>query len=243
VARGSTGIIAGLVLMVGSTTCDAGSVAVIELFTSQGCSSCPPADEILGELAKRSDVVALTLPVDYWDYLGWRDTLASHAFTERQRSYALARGDGQVYTPQVVVNGMAHAVGSRLADIEAAVEATRNQSSAWQSAIGLKLEGDEIVIDVGSAPAGAVVADGRILLAMITASVEVPITKGENRGQTVTYYNVVRKLTQIGTWTGSPQALRLAKSEYMFEGSDGCTVLLQSGSAGPIVAAARLEDF
>jgi hypothetical protein len=222
---------------------DAGSPAVVELFTSQGCSSCPPADKILGELAKRPDIIALSLPVDYWDYLGWRDTLADHAFTERQRAYAAQRGDGQVYTPQVVVNGMVHVVGSRLADIEAAVASTGREAGAWRSSIALKIEGEEIVIDVGAAPSGAAVEDGRVLLALTTGVVEVPIAKGENRDRTVTYYNVVRKLTEIGKWTGAAQSLRLPKSEYMAEGSDGCVVLIQSGRSGPILAAARLAGF
>src|SRR5215213_8380181 len=85
--------------------------AVVELFTSQGCSSCPPADALLTDLAQRPDVVALTLPVDYWDYLGWKDTLASPAFTARQRAYAHGRSDRQVYTPQIIVNGSRPCMG------------------------------------------------------------------------------------------------------------------------------------
>ena len=97
--------------------------AVVELFTSQGCSSCPPADALIGELAKERDLVVMTMPVDYWDYLGWKDTLADPAFTARQKGYAKARGDGQVYTPQVVINGVSHAVGSDRSAIETATKA------------------------------------------------------------------------------------------------------------------------
>src|SRR5262249_38071684 len=98
--------------------------AVVELFTSQGCSSCPAADALLKRLADRDDLVALSLSVDYWDYLGWRDTLASPKFAERQRAYARARGDGAIYTPQAVVNGMAHVNGSDEGQIARAIERT-----------------------------------------------------------------------------------------------------------------------
>lgn len=249
VARCGTGLLAGLVLvatMAGSGPVragDAANPAVVELFTSQGCSSCPAADELLGELAKRQDIIALSMPVDYWDYLGWRDTLASHEFTERQRAYANARGDGQVYTPQVVINGTTHAVGSRIDDIEAAVAATADKLGPWRSGITLRTEGDELVIEIGQAPAGATVADGRVLVAMTSRSVDVPIATGENRGKTITYYNVVRRLSEIGKWNGSAESLRVPKSSIMAEGSDSCAVLVQSGAAGPIVAGAWLRDF
>src|SRR5450756_1517334 len=95
--------------------------AVLELFTSQGCSSCPPADKILGELAQDPSVIALSMPIDYWDYLGWKDTLADARFSARQRAYSRMRGDREVYTPQVVVNGSAHVIGSDRAGIESAL--------------------------------------------------------------------------------------------------------------------------
>src|SRR5207302_9029162 len=104
-------------------------LAVIELFTSQGCSSCPPADKLVGELGSDPSLVALSLPIDYWDYLGWKDTLADPRHTARQKAYAHARGDGQVYTPQVVVNGILHAVGSDKAAIEAAIANSRKNGA------------------------------------------------------------------------------------------------------------------
>ena len=120
---------AGALVVGSASTANAGKasntaatpVTVIELFTSQGCSSCPTADALLESYADRPDVVALTLPVDYWDYLGWKDTLASPKFSARQRTYAKARGDGRVYTPQVVINGLQHAVGSSATDIDRAI--------------------------------------------------------------------------------------------------------------------------
>lgn len=240
--RRRSALVAGLVLAAlgvpSAKAEDAKAPAVVELFTSQGCSSCPAADEILGKLASRSDIVALSLPVDYWDYLGWRDTLADHAFTERQRAYAAARGDGQVYTPQVVVNGMVHAVGSRLADIEEALASSRERLKSASTTLTLADGGQDLVVDVGAAPAGTTVTDGRILLAVTAAQIPVEIVRGENRGRTITYYNVVRKLSEIGRWSGVAQSLRIPKTE-MPAGSDGCVVLLQEGSAGPILAAAR----
>ena len=98
---------------------------VVELFTSQGCSSCPPADALLGRLAKRTDVIALSLPITYWDMLGWKDTLASEANTRRQKAYAAVMGHGAVYTPQIIVDGVLDVVGGRIASVEAAIEARR----------------------------------------------------------------------------------------------------------------------
>jgi hypothetical protein len=244
VTRRGSAWMAGLVLAaLNASTAGAGDArapAVVELFTSQGCSSCPAADEVLGELAGRSDIVALSLPVDYWDYLGWRDTLAEHAFTERQKAYAAARGDGQVYTPQVVVNGMVHAVGSRLTEIEAAVETSRQTLKAPVASLALKLEGEAIVIEVGAGQGGSTVSDGRILVAVTQRRVPVEITRGENRGKTIIYHNVVRKLAEVGRWTGAAQSVRLDKAELMPAGTDGCVAILQEGSAGPILAAAQL---
>lgn len=244
--RCGSAVVTGLVLAaLGASPVAAGDatpLAVVELFTSQGCSSCPAADKVLGELAGRPGIVALSLPVDYWDYLGWRDTLAEHAFTERQRAYAAARGDGQVYTPQVVVNGMVHAVGSRMAEIEAAVETSRQKLGAAVTSLVVKYEGEAIVVEVGAAPAGSAVNDGRILMAVTERQVPVEITKGENRGKTIVYHNVVRKLAEVGRWTGAAQSMRLEKADLMPAGTDGCVALLQEGAAGPILAAAQLAE-
>ena len=121
--------------------------AVIELFTSQGCSSCPPADKLLAGLAKDPDVIAISLPVDYWDRLGWKDTFAKHAFTERQQAYAAVRGDGQVYTPQAVVNGSEHVVGSQAAAIEAAIGAT---SQNLRVPLSAERKAENILVSIGA---------------------------------------------------------------------------------------------
>src|ERR1700749_4996537 len=122
--------------------------AVVELFTSQGCSSCPPADKIIGELAKDPSVVALSMPIDYWDYLGWKDTLADSRFSARQRAYSRMRGDREVYTPQVVVNGEAHVIGSDRAGIESAIGKTNKGTGVMSVPVTMSLAGKQINVSV-----------------------------------------------------------------------------------------------
>src|SRR6059058_4179142 len=154
--------------------------AVVELFTSQGCSSCPPADKILGELAKDPSVIALSLPIDYWDYLGWKDTLADSRFSARQKAYSHMRGDRDVYTPQVIVNGAAHVIGSDRARIEGAIKDTGKADKVMSFAAGKD-----------STP-----AQGEVWLCAISKSVPIAIGRGENRGREVVYHNVVRSLVK-----------------------------------------------
>ena len=120
--------------------------AVVELFTSQGCSSCPPADRIIGELAKDPSVIALSMPIDYWDYLGWKDTLADARFSARQKAYSQVRGDRDVYTPQVVVNGSAHLIGSDRAGIESAIGTTKNADGVMSVPVTLTIAGKQITV-------------------------------------------------------------------------------------------------
>lgn len=220
-----------------------GATSVIELFTSQGCSSCPPADAVAGKLTKREGVIILSLPVDYWDYLGWKDTLAQHSFSERQRTYARARGDGQVYTPQVVVNGLQHAVGSEPGSIDAAIEST--QAALQDKKVPLKLipDADGLTVELGDAPAGMDNAKASIVLADFKRSADVNIGRGENGGHKVTYYHVVRKLSSVGAWNGKAQTLHLSKADLSANGSDGCAVFLQNGAGGPILAAAQVTSW
>ena len=214
---------------------------VIELFTSQGCSSCPPADALLTSYINRADVVALSMPVDYWDYLGWKDTLASPAFTARQRAYARARGDGAVYTPQVVINGLAHAVGSRQSDIDAAILATVKKLAALAVPLTVITTGGEIVIEAGAAAGGK--AEGATLwLAVIDPAVEVPIQRGENRGRTVAYHNVVRSMTPVGMWHGEAMKVSIDPRTIGRVKGQTCAVLLQQGANGPIIAAQMMTD-
>ena len=218
--------------------------AVVELFTSQGCSSCPPADRVAGELIKNSrKLLVLSLPVDYWDYLGWKDTFAQHAFTERQRTYARARGDGQVYTPQVVVNGLQHVVGSEADSIRQAIAQTSATLKSKQVALKLVPDADGMTVEIGAAPAGIDASNAKVMLADFKSSADVKIGRGENGGSHVTYYHIVRELKPIGAWTGKAQTLHIAKADMATGGSDGCAVLLQSSDGGPILAGAQIASW
>jgi hypothetical protein len=200
--------------------------AVIELFTSQGCSSCPPADALLARLASADDLIALSLPVDYWDRLGWKDTFAKHAFTERQVAYSNARGDGQVYTPQAVVNGQRHAVGSQRAAIDAAIAGT---TASLSVPLEVEREGETLRVAVGAAP-DASIARGTLVLLPYLDMRDVAIGRGENARRTVTYTNIVRDIVSIGDWDGKPIARTIPLNEY--KNYDGLVVLLQAGSPG-----------
>lgn len=217
--------------------------AIIELFTSQGCNLCPPADALFEKYVRRDDVVALTMPVDYWDYLGWKDTLATPRNSARQRAYARARGDGQVYTPQVVVNGLGHVNGADERAIEKAMARTDEALKRRHVDMYLAAEGDTLIIKAGAAPAALGKASGTIWLALVKKVEKVHILRGENGGRKIAYHNVVRELTPVGKWSGEAVTLKLPKHHLMQQGSDGCTVFLQQGRAGPILGAAEMADW
>lgn len=215
----------------------AGPKAVIELFTSQGCSSCPPADAYLAELAEREDVIPLSIHVDYWDYIGWKDTFAKPEYSLRQRAYAKARGDGRVYTPQVVVNGGDHYVGSSRRSIEQAVGAAE---------LPLQIDITEtdgalhIVIPNTSGLTGE---HTTVRLVTYSSAATVEIQRGENRGETITYHNVVRSMRPIGMWEGEEMEITLPVHEIMGKDISGCVVLVQEDTdrgPGRILGAAEL---
>ena len=213
-----------------------GPRAVVELFTSQGCSSCPPADELFTELAREPDLITLTLPVDYWDRLGWKDTLARHAFTERQKAYADVRGDDNLFTPQAIINGRESAEGAERDQIERAADAT---AAGLKVPLSVARKGDNVVLSVGAA-AGAPKSPAVVLLLPYYASREVAIGRGENARRKVTYTNVVRDIRIVGDWTGAPVTQAVPAAEL--KDYDGVVVLLQQGSPqkpGAILGAAR----
>jgi hypothetical protein len=205
--------------------------AVIELFTSQGCSSCPPADRLFAELARDQSLIALSWHIDYWDYLGWKDTFSQPAFTGRQKAYGAVRGDGEVYTPQVVVNGVSQVVGSDRSEIDAAVASRRG--SELSVPITLEDRGSSVRVSIGSAPA-ATPRTGTVYFLPVLRSREVAIGRGENANHAVTYTNVVRAITPLTTWTGEAKSVEVALDRMA--GADGYIVLLQSGTrSGPNV--------
>ena len=217
--------------------------AVIELFTSQGCSSCPPADRLLASsLARRPDVIALTLAVDYWDYLGWKDTFGSAKNSQRQRAYAAARGDGLVYTPQVVVNGQVHANGAIPAAVEAAIERTVADFRARSVPVRVWSEGASLVIELGAARnASATSGEATVWIAVVQKEGRVSPGRGENRGHDLVYVNIVRELTPVGMWSGAPKTIRIARKSVMTKDTENCVIILQSGTTGPILGAAWMK--
>jgi hypothetical protein len=204
--------------------------AVVELFTSQGCSSCPPADNVLGELANDPSVVALSMPIDYWDYLGWKDTLADSRFTARQKAYSQARGDREVYTPQVVVNGSVHVIGSDLAGIENAIHATSKSDAVMSVPVTMTQAGTKLNISVAAPAKGPALRHGEVWICSIAKEVPISIGRGENRGRQVTYHNVVRGLLKVGDWNGTPASWTVPLENISREGVDAAVVYVQDGN-------------
>ncbi|MEW6123591.1 MAG: DUF1223 domain-containing protein [Pseudomonadota bacterium] len=217
--------------------------AVIELFTSQGCASCPPADALLGELAKDPDVLAITLAVDYWDYVGWKDTLAKHGHSVRQRAYAEQRGDRMIYTPQMVVDGVLPAKGSDKAAVLKAVAKAKEPHFSLSVPVNVSRRGDQIVIEVGALPKPAPGVSADIWVCPVIRSHDVSIGRGENAGKTVTYTNVVRGWIRLGPWTGQAATFSVPVGMVRTDNEDGVVVMVQSGSQavpGAILGASRL---
>jgi len=214
--------------------------AVVELFTSQGCSSCPPADKILGELSRDPSVIALSLPIDYWDYLGWKDTLADSRFSARQKAYSHMRGDRDVYTPQMIVNGSAQAIGSDRSSIEGAINETSRADGVMSVPVTLTLSGRQIHVSVAASKA-ATAAHGEIWICSVSKAVPISIGRGENRGREITYYNVVRNLLKVGDWNGSPGSWSVPIENISRDGVDAAVVYVQDGNRekpGPMLGAA-----
>jgi hypothetical protein len=212
--------------------------AVIELFTSQGCSSCPPADKLMLELARDPTLIVLTMPVDYWDYLGWKDTLAHAAFTQRQKGYSAVRGDRQVYTPQAVINGAQHAVGSDRSLIDKAIGKTRMQAETLAVAISIEKSSTQLQARL---PAGAPGASGQIWVMSVVKERHVQIGRGENSGRSMVYANVVRGMTRIGGWNGEAALVDIPAAAIAAD-AESVVVILQAGSEkkpGVILGAAR----
>jgi hypothetical protein len=215
--------------------------AVLELFTSQGCSSCPPADRLVGQLAKDPSLIALSVPIDYWDYLGWRDTFANPAHSARQRAYARSRGDGQVYTPQIVVNGAADALGSDQSAIEHAISQTEHKAGAMSLPVTLAVNNGTINVSVVAAektPAA------EVWLCPITKAVPVAIGRGENRGRTITYHNVVRNWLKLGALSATQSSWNVPIAQIKAEGIDAAAIMIQEGSHDRpgIILGAALTD-
>ena len=205
------------------------NLVVVELFTSQGCSSCPPANANLAAIAARPDVLALSFGVTYWDYIGWKDTFAKPEFTNRQYAYEQKLHRATAYTPQMVVNGEMDLIGNSADELDRFIGAARNEASTAGPQI--TLNGDTVTIGAGSAPGDA--AD--VLLVRYDPNVvQVPVARGENTGRTLPHKHVVHELTRLGGWTGAAVRFDLPAA------TDGLktAILVQSAYTGPILAAA-----
>ena len=201
--------------------------ALLELFTSQGCSSCPAADKLLGELAADPSLVVVSVPIDYWDYLGWKDTLANPGHSARQRAYARLRGDRQVYTPQIVVNGATHVLGSDRTAIEHAIVQTDRNAAVMSVPVLLSVGGNDLNVKIAG---GNERESGEVWLCPLAKSVPVEIGRGENSGRTITYHDVVRRWLKLGDLTGSELKWSVPVSEITADGSDAAVVMVQQGT-------------
>jgi hypothetical protein len=238
--RAALGLGAAAVCSLAAPACAKASLSpvVVELFTSQGCSSCPPADAFMGELVGKEHVIGLSLNVDYWDYIGWRDTLASPANTKRQRDYARKRGDNRVYTPQMVINGYRHAVGSDRETVLHMIEEESRRTERSIVPMSIRTLGTELAISVGAASNDILRKESAIVLMTLLPVVTVPIEKGENAGHQVSYYNVVRHIMPIGMWQGDPAFLKLPKDPLLTDARECCVALLQIVGSGHIIGVA-----
>jgi hypothetical protein len=203
---------------------------VVELFTSQGCSSCPPADRLLGELAGRADVLPLSFHVTYWDRLGWPDTFGLEDSTRRQQLYAGWLGERRVYTPQMVIGGRIDVVGSARGRVLDAIELLQDQVVAGPE---LTIADDRLSVGPGEQ------VDAAIWLVAFDDHHDVAIERGENRGRTLRYHQVVREVTRLGDWHGGAIELALPLSALGAAGRDGAAIVVQRLGDGAILSAAR----
>ena len=207
---------------------------VVELFTSQGCSSCPPADKLLGELIEDRDILGLSYSVTYWDYIGWKDIFGSADNDARQVGYRGEFNSRYVYTPQMVVDGEDHVVGSDRSGVNALIEkqggATKSLPLQWF------FKGNQLLVTLPDLDRNAT-----LWLVDIDHAADVDIKRGENTGRIITYHNVVRKIRSLGDWDGSAKEIALDLAEMRAEGRDGCALIIQQESYGPILGALEIK--
>lgn len=226
-------LVTGMWLALANMAAAGSGPVVVELYTSQGCSSCPPADEFLGKLAKRDDVIALSLHVDYWDYIGWKDIFATPQFTKRQHAYARAAGKRMVYTPQMVVAGQDLVVGTKPGEVGRLIK-THNAAPA-KVGISIERNGDQVRITTDPRAKGL----GRMVIQMVRFKdgQTVRIKRGENAGRKLAYHNVVTEWRVLKAWDGASALVITAN----IPGDDECVIIVQAADHGSILAAARVR--
>ncbi len=233
-------LIAGAALLAGRAAGaePAGGALSVELFTSQGCSSCPPADLLLGKLAVRPDIVALSFHVDYWDYIGWKDRFASHENTERQRVYVRTLKQRFVYTPEMVIDGRAHESGVKAGTIEGLLAEARRRSPP-RSTPALKRTPDG-GLTIGLA-AATLEQPADVVVFAYDRRHSTPVERGENTGRRLENFNVVRHFEIVSRWDGGERHWTVPADR--FQPDQGIAVLVQQADQGVVLGAAKLEPL
>ncbi len=180
------------------------------------------------------NVTVVSLNVDYWDYLGWRDTLAKPEYTKRQMDYAHSRGDMAIYTPQMIINGAAHVVGSNSSTVASAIADARGEKGLLDLKVSVTDQDLKITIPAGEAESAT------LWLMAIAPAVDVKIERGENAGKSIIYHNVARKLVKVGAWNGSAQTISVPYSDILSDGNKNCIAVLQRGEVGPVLGFGKL---
>lgn len=217
---------------------------VVELFTSQGCSSCPPADEFVTSIHRNKDVLALAWHVDYWDYLGWKDTFAKPDNANRQRRYSKSFGENQIYTPQAIINGRSHTVGYKGQQIKALITDYDIQQKGLMVPINTVIKNDVLDIKISY---GDNTGKATLWMVYFSNQVDVNVKRGENHGKKLTYSNIVRDIELVGMMEPDGLKMMLPLSEMSHKGYDSCALILQqttkSGTPGPIIGAVVIRDL
>ncbi|MBX5158311.1 MULTISPECIES: thioredoxin family protein [unclassified Rhizobium] len=218
-------LIAGVVLSGPLQAEDGTPKGVVELFTAQGCSSCPPADAAFRKLVSQGDVIALAYHVDYWNYLGWADTLSSKENTERQYGYARTMGRSNVYTPQAIVNGRGHLAGADLNGINGKLDTYSGEGNGLTVPISASMRGDELEIKIGAGQGKA-----NVVMVYFDKEKTIDVEKGENSGKKISYLHSVTNVETVGMWDGKATSLTLPASVLQRPQLEGCAILLQSAT-------------
>ena len=231
-------ILAGASAAAGEETGPRTAPVLVELFTSQGCSSCPPADAFAGELRRRDDVLVLSFHVNYWDYIGWRDPFATQETTRRQRAYARTLQIGNVYTPQMVIDGSFQAIGSDVSAVNQAITlAAKHRLASLPVEFDL-VHRSVLRVKVGD---GDYVGSADVFLIQFDDERRTNVLRGENAGHELVNFNVVRDMRKIGMWNGASTQFDIAWSDIADSGFNGCAVLVQAAGQGPVLAVAPLD--
>lgn len=217
---------------------------VVELFTSQGCSSCPQADEYITSIHRNKDVLALAWHVDYWDYLGWKDTFAKPENADRQRRYSRSFGENQIYTPQAVINGRSHAAGYKSQKIQTILADYDNHQKGLMVPIKTTIDHDVLDIEISY---GDNTGKATLWMVYFSNQAVVKVERGENRGKNLTYSNIVGDIELVGMMEPEGLKMMLPLSEISYKGYDSCALILQRttkyGTPGPIIGAVVIRDL